>query len=1069
MKNMNNKKLFAVLAAVTVLFASCNNGLQTKNPDVPEGKARISFRIDDVSRNMASNAISWDDIGKIVIKVKKWDTLANGQADTSQTPVDYVPAGCNSSEIFWMNSTDSVTNEISTAYDKLQTQELEFDFGWYKFDLELYVDTAGTNQCYYGGTYSSLIDINTTQLSFRAIPTGTGNLSVKFCWEYYPELPESADNLPIMYMDAGLYSDLACTTPVTDSELEKDFNDDYSAASTIYYNNWKYLDDEERDPVNAPPYEINWNYTVSDIPIGKYYLKYTLYYTNSVYDEGTGDYISENIKLNSFVEEVRINNLGISETREFEQDDVNKIPVIKGGFIFDSTLIDIESDSDNSGSDFYLNNGTITFRVKDHDTNKNIASTNVSVQLYYGSQEVDSSYYTFDKTKYNGTEGEPDFDPYFEFKLNEDKPLLTGGKYQLSIVATKPASATANTYGPFFYSARTIDLDVKPQVYFEFDVGVYPAVEGDSQAAAIALGNAMAEKLYGLRNDVVIKLYGEPQDVEKMDLSGNGDYYDTVSEKGYFYKISSTLNYMVKNTFVDLDMSEMEHVFKMDYSDNDCFQSCDWLRSIKLPKSLRVLTNWGISNCKNLEEIEFTIDDNEYDIYDIYITNRPITGVPALRQFKITNESNKETNLFTLDEGKVLLSKNESDASTATIVSGSRTAESIAIPLDGDIRITGIDSDAFSGSNATSITGLDNVTTIGSYAFSNSKLETLGANVTGLTRIGEYAFKDSKLTTLPDLTKLTDNLGSGAFSNCQNLQTVTIDDNFLALIDSNRCSFDTFAGCVTQNLTFDAKFNLTYSSNTYDLSGVSSNKLPIIKQFTVTDTLTFNDEVTLPDLTSDSLSVNDSTRFFFSIAGSDDSIGLAHIVFNGKSYIGKGQFSNFCHLSSIIFADESGESEIGEQAFWLDEFATLYSDEYDDEYHEYKSGTRRPEDIVLNGVRKIGYQAINKVTKTGTLTIPQSVIAIHNGAFADIMNGVTIEVEGEDSDRWLLLSKSEAENTINGWIADPSTFNSTTTNSEANPYVEVNDILSSAITIDNLKLYTGNDNGNKWYYRWTSN
>ena len=188
MKNMNNKKLFAVFAAVTVLFASCNNGLQTKNSEQPEGKARISFRIDDVSRNMKSDNIGWNDIRRIVIKVKKYDTLASGGADSSKTPVQY----CD--DIFWMTTTDSVTNEISTAYDKLQTYEQEFDFGWYKFDLELYLDTSGTKQCYYGGTMESKIDSSTTQLTFRAIPTGTGtgDLNVKFCWDYYPALPESA-------------------------------------------------------------------------------------------------------------------------------------------------------------------------------------------------------------------------------------------------------------------------------------------------------------------------------------------------------------------------------------------------------------------------------------------------------------------------------------------------------------------------------------------------------------------------------------------------------------------------------------------------------------------------------------------------------------------------------------------------------------------------------------------------------------------------------------------------------------------------------------------------------------
>ena len=68
MKNMNKNKykIFAVLAAVTVLFLSCNNGLQTKKSG-QDGKAHISFKIDNIAREMKSANIGWNNIKKIVI------------------------------------------------------------------------------------------------------------------------------------------------------------------------------------------------------------------------------------------------------------------------------------------------------------------------------------------------------------------------------------------------------------------------------------------------------------------------------------------------------------------------------------------------------------------------------------------------------------------------------------------------------------------------------------------------------------------------------------------------------------------------------------------------------------------------------------------------------------------------------------------------------------------------------------------------------------------------------------------------------------------------------------------
>ena len=58
MKNIlkNKYKFFTVLAAVTILFASCSNGNQTKNPELSQGKARISF---GVQVEKASEALFW--------------------------------------------------------------------------------------------------------------------------------------------------------------------------------------------------------------------------------------------------------------------------------------------------------------------------------------------------------------------------------------------------------------------------------------------------------------------------------------------------------------------------------------------------------------------------------------------------------------------------------------------------------------------------------------------------------------------------------------------------------------------------------------------------------------------------------------------------------------------------------------------------------------------------------------------------------------------------------------------------------------------------------------------------
>ena len=1138
MKNIlkNKYKLFTLIAAVTILFASCSNGNQIKNPKVPQGKARITFgvQVENASETMdrsisdvqkiSSTPIQLSQIEKIVLVVKKYES-----SDLSQTPVDYFDSDkvCES-------------NGSQTAYAKFTDQEFEFDFGWYRFDLELYIKNNDEYvQCYYAQNLQQKIDSSTTKITFNAVACdGKGDLSVKFAFPYNPEISDRDATLPIYKISAELYTDFTCQTPYSDSADEHVFIDDYSSVyNDLYWNGWDELSEEQKgDPANAqykPPYEMAYTYTVTDLSAGKYYLKYVLYYALSSFGNNGPEtlFIPFNT-IGPVPVEMGIN--GVQSTIQIEEDDINQLPAYKGNFVFDSSLIDITCEP--LTSDFYLNKGSVIFRVKDHDSNAFINPQNVSVELYYGNQELDSSYYTLDTAKYNGTLGEPDFDPYYEFKLKEGRPLLTGGKYQLAIIATKPAGETTDFNTPVFYSSRTIDIDVKPQEYFEFNAGDYDN--------ASALAQEMYNSMQGLRNDASIRIYGTPN-------GGNGYYSGISGALGGF-----------GNSLIDLDMSEMELDSEMDYHDK--FSNFFRLRSVKLPAGLHSLSFGAIETCLNLEEIEFTIDDN----YGINFIQGPIQNTPSLKQFKISNKSNKETNLFTLDDGKVLLSKTSD--STASIIAVASAATQITLPLDGDISVTGIDQYAFTGAKASSITGLDNITTIGQYAFSgnksgaslylpnvetigdwafyqaeltsitgltklteignsqygsvfekakittitglsnvthvgptvfaeadiktfdfgpalqtidnyafkNSKIESLGTNVTGITSIGDSAFEGSNITAIPDLTHLTTGLGSNAFKDCKNLQTVTVDENFIDIMD-RRTTYDSFDGCVTKNLIINCDFILSYSGDSYSMSYTIDNKtkttskISIIDKFNVTDTLTFNKKVTLPDLTYTN-NPQDNTYGFFSQSqggqGSSDWVGLAHLVFNDTSIIGKGQFNNFHYLSSITFDDANNLSEIGEQAFWLNSSHGLYSAELEENTDMHKAGTRRPQDIVLNGVRKIGYQAINKVTEEGTLTIPESVLAIQTGAFDGVMYGVAIVVQGQDGDNWLLLSGSNAEAQINTWLVTPeSSLPAVSTDSEANPKIEKNDTTNDGITYDKLTCPSYNANGNKWYYRWTSN
>ena len=67
------------------------------------------------------------------------------------------------------------------------------------------------------------------------------------------------------------------------------------------------------------------------------------------------------------------------------------------------------------------------------------------------------------------------------------------------------------------------------------------------------------------------------------------------------------------------------------------------------------------------------------------------------------------------------------------------------------------------------------LTSIDTYAFSNSSLEEIDFNGAAITSIGNYAFQGTSLTTF-DVPNTVTTLGNGVFYNCKKLTTVTFED-----------------------------------------------------------------------------------------------------------------------------------------------------------------------------------------------------------------------------------------------------------------------------------------------------
>jgi hypothetical protein len=115
------------------------------------------------------------------------------------------------------------------------------------------------------------------------------------------------------------------------------------------------------------------------------------------------------------------------------------------------------------------------------------------------------------------------------------------------------------------------------------------------------------------------------------------------------------------------------------------------------------------------------------------------------------------------------------------------------------------------GKTATSFTIPNNVTSIGSGAFSDCDNLTSVEIPNSVTSIGEYAFYECYNLTSVEIGNSVTSIGYGAFSDCDNLTNVTIGNNVTSI------GYYAFSGC--DNLTSveipDSVTSIGYSAFAY--------------------------------------------------------------------------------------------------------------------------------------------------------------------------------------------------------------------------------------------------------------
>ena len=455
-------------------------------------------------------------------------------------------------------------------------------------------------------------------------------------------------------------------------------------------------------------------------------------------------------------------------------------------------------------------------------------------------------------------------------------------------------------------------------------------------SAFLACGRLKKVKIYS--NDLVKKSYSEQSNLgtifgSQVTTYIIGSNVNTIGECA-FYNCSNITSITFNNT----------NNIKIN---SKAFMGCTGLQTIDIPKISTIGTS-AFANCTNLVTIEISNVS--------HIFSSAFTGCTSLINIDIPN-------VF--------------DIGSSTFLNCT-SLTSISIPS----RVLSIEKKTFSGcTNLSNVSLSKNITSIGDSAFYNCRTLSSITIPNKVTNIGNYAFANCMGFTAVTVPNTVISIGEYAFQNCENIIAITIPQQVSTI---GRGAFINCNNLTSVVLNSNAVAGTDYT-DTYNLESIFGEQ---VRKYVIGNNVNKVGEYAFSHCDSvRSISISDNVtsvgKYAFFYCYCLDTVSLGNI-----STIQPYTFAGCKNLSSITIP--SSVQEINIKAFTsCDSLKTItlnsnkiVSANYDRDTG-FKSifGAQVEKYFIGTGAERIGNYAFYNCSNITTITLPESITAIGEGAF----------------------------------------------------------------------------------------